>query len=89
LRCFPRPLSPFRPGIERIIQRSPVTVVPMALYGLLGSWFSRYGKGPLRHRFGHLWQPVSLTVGTPLPPEAVDAEGLQSLVTAMLARAKA
>lgn len=82
-------LSPFRPGIERIIARSPVTVVPMALDGLWGSWFSRYGKGPLRHRLGHLWQPVSLTVGSPLPPEAVSAEGLQTLVTDMLAQAKA
>jgi 1-acyl-sn-glycerol-3-phosphate acyltransferase len=82
-------LSPFRPGIERIIQRSPVTVVPMALYGLWGSWFSRYGKGPLRHRFGHLWQPVSLTVCTPLAPGDVTAEGLQALVTDMLAQAKA
>jgi 1-acyl-sn-glycerol-3-phosphate acyltransferase len=82
-------LSPFRPGIERIIQRSPVPVVPMALHGLWGSWFSRYGKGPLRGRFGRLWQPVSLTVGAPLAPTEVSAAGLQRTVTDMLAAARA
>jgi acyltransferase-like protein len=47
-------LSPFRRGIERIIDATPVPVVPLALDGLWGSLFSRYGKGPLRRRFGHL-----------------------------------
>ena len=34
-------LSPFRPGIERIVERTPVPVVPVALVGLWGSFFSR------------------------------------------------
>jgi 1-acyl-sn-glycerol-3-phosphate acyltransferase len=81
-------LSPFRRGIERIISTSPVTVVPLGLYGLWGSLFSRYGKGPLRHRFGHLWQHVSLKVGTPLPPEAVTVEQIERCVTALLEAAR-
>lgn len=82
-------LSPFRRGIERIIATSPVPVVPMALDGLWGSWFSRYGKGPLRRRFGHLWQPVSLSVGSALAPNEVSAETVERLVTDMLAVARA
>jgi 1-acyl-sn-glycerol-3-phosphate acyltransferase len=77
-------LSPFRRGIERIIETTPVTVIPMGLHGLWGSWFSRYGKGPLRRRFGHLWQPVSLTVGAPLPPQAASAEAVERAVTGLL-----
>jgi hypothetical protein len=77
-------LSPFRRGIERIIETTPVTVIPMGLHGLWGSWFSRYGKGPLRRRFGHLWQPVSLTVGAPLPPQAASADAVERAVTGLL-----
>src|SRR6185369_540696 len=81
-------LSPFRRGIERIIEATPVPVVPLALDGLWGSLFSRYGKGPLRRRFGHLWQPVSLSVGTPLTPGAVSVEAVEQSITALLAAAK-
>ncbi|HYQ18254.1 MAG TPA: 1-acyl-sn-glycerol-3-phosphate acyltransferase, partial [Polyangiaceae bacterium] len=78
-------LSPFRRGIERIIATTPVPVVPMALDGLWGSWFSRYGKGPLRRRFGHLWQPVSLTVGDVMAADAVSVESVERAVTTLLA----
>ena len=36
-------LYPFRPGIKRILEATPVPVVPMALRGLWGSFFSRKG----------------------------------------------
>jgi len=45
-------MNPFRPGISRILERSPVPVVPLALRGLWGSFFSRKGgpamSNPLR-----------------------------------------
>ena len=34
-------LNPFRPGLQRILEQAPVPVVPMALRGLWGSFFSR------------------------------------------------
>lgn len=77
-------LSPFRRGIERIIATTPVTVIPMGLHGLWGSLFSRYGKGPLRRRLGHLWQHVLLTVGAPLEPDAVSVEEVERAVTGLL-----
>jgi len=82
-------LSPFRRGIERIVAATPVPVVPLALDGLWGSWFSRYGKGPLRRRFGHLWQPVSLSVGHVLAPDAVSVETVERSVTTLLGAARA
>jgi 1-acyl-sn-glycerol-3-phosphate acyltransferase len=81
-------LSPFRRGIERIIAASPVQVVPMGLDGLWGSWFSRYGKGPLRRRFGHLWQRVTLEVGEPLAPDDVTVEEVERTVTALVGTGK-
>jgi 1-acyl-sn-glycerol-3-phosphate acyltransferase len=82
-------LSPFRRGIERIIATTPVTVVPLALDGLWGSWFSRYGKGPLRRRFGHLWQPVSLSVGEAIAPAGVTVESVERSVSNLLAAVRA
>ncbi|MCP4695076.1 MAG: MFS transporter, partial [Desulfobacterales bacterium] len=33
-------LNPFRPGVEKIIRRTPAPVIPLALRGLWGSFFS-------------------------------------------------
>ena len=34
-------MNPFRSGVEKIVARTPVPVVPMGLRGLWGSFFSR------------------------------------------------
>ena len=70
----------FRPGIERIIQRNPVPVVPLALKGLWGSFFShRHGQAMTRlpQRF---WSRVELVAGYPVAPANVTAGGLQQMV---------
>ncbi len=36
-------IQSFKHGLEKILQRTPVPVVPMALRGLWGTWFSRQG----------------------------------------------
>jgi 1-acyl-sn-glycerol-3-phosphate acyltransferase len=36
-------LYPFKSGIQKILERTPVPVVPIALQGLWGSYFSRKG----------------------------------------------
>ncbi|HXH03025.1 MAG TPA: 1-acyl-sn-glycerol-3-phosphate acyltransferase, partial [Candidatus Competibacteraceae bacterium] len=73
-------IGPFRSGIERILARDPVPVVPMALQGLWGSFFSRKG-GPAMRRFPRrFWSRIGLRVGEPLPAEAVSAERLREKV---------
>ena len=42
-------LQRFRPGVQRIVTRTPVPVVPMALRGLWGSFFS-HKDGPAMSR---------------------------------------
>ena len=70
----------FRPGIERIIQRRPVPVVPAAVGRLWGSWFSRSRNGGIRKLPGRLFSRVPVWFGEPVPPSQVSAEKLELLV---------
>ncbi len=70
----------FRPGIEKIIERRPVPVVPASLGRLWGSWFSRRQGGGIRKIPGRLLARVPVTFGEPVPPEEVTAEKLELLV---------
>ena len=70
----------FRPGIEKIIARRAVPVVPVALGRLWGSWFSRRKGGGLRKIPGRLFARVPVTVGEPVPASEVTAARLELLV---------
>lgn len=70
----------FRPGIEKIIQRRAVPVVPAALGRLWGSWFSRRKTGGVRKIPGRLFARVPVSFGEPVPPSEVTAEKLELLV---------
>lgn len=70
----------FRPGIEKIIQRRPVPVVPAALGRLWGSWFSRGRTGGVRKIPGRLFARVPVIFGAPVPPSEVTAAKLELLV---------
>jgi len=77
-------LYPFRPGIQRIIDETPVPVIPMALRGMWGSFFSRKGgpamTRPLRRG---IFSKIGLVVARPVPPELATPEGLQAQVQAL------
>ena len=82
-------LQPFRAGVQRIVQRRPVPVVPMALRGLWGSFFSRFGgqalSRPIDARRRRGWRTrIELAVGEPVVPEQATPEGLQAQVKALL-----
>lgn len=70
----------FRPGIEKIIARRAVPVIPVALGRLWGSWFSRRKGGGLRMIPGRLFARVPVTVGEPVPAAEVTAARLELLV---------
>jgi 1-acyl-sn-glycerol-3-phosphate acyltransferase len=67
-------LAPFRRGIEQIVGRTPVPVVPVALVGLWGSFFSRKGGKAMSRPFRRFWSRVEIRVGEAMAPEAVSAE---------------
>ncbi|MFK2877948.1 MFS transporter [Rhodanobacter hydrolyticus] len=74
-------IAPFRPGVEKILARRPVPVVPMALRGLWGSMWSRrdsaLGRARLPRRFR---ARVELVVDAPVSPEHARAAALEARV---------
>lgn len=74
----------FKRGIEKIIERTPVPVVPMFLDGLWGSMFSR--KRSLR--LPRLkWSLVSVIIGKAIAPEKLETEVLRKSVLALCDKA--
>lgn len=76
-------MAPFRPGVERIVERTPAPVVPIALVGMWGSFFSRHGGAAMRRPFRRFWSRVRVEVGEPVSPEAVSAHDLALRVAAL------
>ncbi|MEW6169821.1 MAG: MFS transporter [Pseudomonadota bacterium] len=77
-------IQSFRPGIERIVQTTPVPVVPLALRGLWGSIFSRRDSFLKRARLPRrFWSKIEIVASDPLPPEQVTAAELERRVRAL------
>jgi 1-acyl-sn-glycerol-3-phosphate acyltransferase len=74
-------INPFKSGIEEIVARTPVPVVPMALCGMWGSFFSRrYGPAMLSWP-RRAWSQIALKAAAPVPAAQVTAAGLQQAVS--------
>jgi len=74
-------MYPFRNGIRRIIARTPVPVVPLALRGLWGSFFSRKGGRAMSRPYCRApFQRIAIAVGLPLAPAEVTPDALQTVV---------
>lgn len=76
-------LNPFRPGVQQMIATTPVPVVPMALSGLWGSFFSRASDGRAMRRLRGVFSRIALVAAAPVSPERVTLEGLQATVLAL------
>ncbi|MGH8619333.1 MAG: 1-acyl-sn-glycerol-3-phosphate acyltransferase, partial [Burkholderiales bacterium] len=77
-------LHQFRPGVKRILDRTPVPVVPMALRGLWGSFF---GRKPGASRFNPfrlgMFPRIELEVAAPVPLAEAAPDALQRQVLAL------
>ena len=80
---FDGEIDVFRKGIERIVGETPVPVVPMALRGLWGGYFSRHGKGAFHRKWSRMWSRVDIVAAEPVPPELVSADDLRDRVLAL------
>ena len=73
-------IGPFQPGIEKIIKNHPVPVIPLALRGLWGSFFSHHGKAFPRLP-GKLLAPVTVIAAQPVTADRVSAQILYEKVS--------
>ena len=77
-------LYPFKGGIRRIVERTPVPVVPIALSGLWGSFFSRMGGRAMTRPFRRWpFAKIGLTVAPAVAPAAATPEELQRIVAGL------
>lgn len=73
----------FKPGIEHILKRRPVPVLPLALRGMWGSLFSHAGGPPMKKWPRRLFARVELVAGELLEPTEVSAPQLREQVIAL------
>ncbi len=79
-------IDSFRKGIETIIARNPVPVVPMALKGLWGSFFSHKDGMALAKLPQRFWSKVELQADSIWNPDSVNAAGLELKVKQLRGR---
>jgi 1-acyl-sn-glycerol-3-phosphate acyltransferase len=73
-------IAQFRSGVDIILQKRPVPVVPMALRGLWGSFFSHYGGPAMKHLPKRFWSRIELLADSPVPPEEASSRILEERV---------
>ena len=79
-------LGEFRPGVEKVLKRTPVPVIPMALKGLWGSFFSHKNGHALTKRPTRFWSRIEVNIGELLQPTTLDRHLLQKEVQDLLIR---
>jgi len=79
-------MSEFKKGVEKILERRAVPVVPMALRGLWGSFFSRRdGKAAMSRLPRRFWSRIELVATAPVPGTDTTATGLHRIVSGLRA----
>ncbi len=77
-------MYPFRPGVMEILKRQPAPVVPLALCGLWGSFFSRKGGAAMSKPFRRgSFARIELKVAPEWAPQTVTPEGLHAATQGM------
>ncbi len=77
-------MNEFKRGVEKILERRPVPVIPMALRGLWGSFFShRGGKAAMTQMPRRFWSTIEVVVTAPVPGDDASATGLQKIVAGL------
>ena len=69
-------LDQLRPGIQRMIERSPAPVIPMVLDGLWGGFFSHSGAGAFKKPFRRIWSKVDVRVAPAIVPDGFTVDAL-------------
>lgn len=82
-------LSRFRFGIEWMLKRAPVPVIPMALNGLWGSVLSRKDRGKIYRFIPRTFRrEINLLCGAPMEGDKITVSHMQHAIMDLMNRAK-
>ncbi len=77
-------MNEFKKGVERILERRPVPVIPMALRGLWGSFFSRRDGGNAMASWPRrFWSRIEVVATAPVHGNHASAPHLQRIVAGL------
>lgn len=80
-RTYNGEIQPFKPMIDHLLEKTPVSVIPVALQGLWGSFFSKKHGHTLLHlprRF--LWSKIGAVTGKPIAPNEFNTQKLETTI---------
>ncbi|MER2496559.1 MFS transporter [Vibrio neptunius] len=73
-------MNDFMRGMDIILKRSPVPVIPMAIKGLWGSFFSRYKGKACRGFPSRFWSKLEIEAGQPVSSSSASTEVMREKV---------
>lgn len=76
-------MNEFMRGMDIILRRSPVPVIPMALKGLWGSYFSRYKGRACKGLPTRFWSKLEIEAGVPVSPDIATTTLMHEKVSAL------
>ncbi|UUM31455.1 MFS transporter [Vibrio japonicus] len=76
-------MNEFMRGMDIILKRSPVPVIPVALKGLWGSYFSRYKGKACKGLPSRFWSRLEIEAGEPVPPKLATTTLMHEKVSAL------
>jgi 1-acyl-sn-glycerol-3-phosphate acyltransferase len=77
-------MQPFRPGVIKMLQRDPVPVIPLALRGLWGSFFSRKYGSAMSRWFPRGWfSRIELVAGNAIDASGASTESLYRRISVL------
>lgn len=74
-------MNDFLRGMDLILKRSPVPVIPVALKGMWGSYFSRYKGSACKGLPSRFWSKIEIEVGTPVDSNLASTESMHHKVS--------
>lgn len=76
-------VSKFQPGIDEILKRTPVPVIPLALRGMWGTWSSRKRGSALKGWPAGFMRKLTVAAGDPVAPEEATRLSMHDKVKAL------
>ena len=76
-------MNKFQPGIDAILKRTPVPVIPLALRGMWGTWSSRKRGRALKGLPSSFMRKLTVVAGEPVAPEAATRVSMYNKVLAL------